>query len=218
MSDLKTAGLVTLAVVALVAAIAGVRGYLESREWRARVEVVQAEADAQLEQSRFLEREAARWEARANELSGVAGGLRSKADSLAERLSDQKYVLKGRINSVETPAELVGHPAIVQRDDLIEDLYANIVVQEEAYGELSVAYDSLSVAYTFSVDRGNSLQEALRAATIAADSLNAVLDDRPGLEPWWKPHIVVGPSAGIAGSGVPYAGVGVTVGWKIPTR
>ena len=63
--------------------------------------------------------------------------------------------------------------------------------------------------------RGDSLRVALWNATAAVDSLNAVLDRAPGSEPWWKPKIVVGPSAGLTGSGATYAGVGVTLGWTI---
>lgn len=218
MADLKNTALVVLAVVALVAITAGVREYLDAREWRERVESVQAEAALQLENSRFLEREAARWEARAKELVVVADVSKARADSLAQRLARNTVVYRDRIDRIETPAGLEGHPAIVERDDLIEDLYADVTRWEAAYVDLDIAYDTLRVAFDASQARGDSLRAALVAATAAADSLNAVLDARPGQTPWWKPRIVVGPSAGLSGSGVPYAGVGVTVGWSIPTR
>lgn len=206
------------AAVVFVAVPLGIRSILNERAWEVRVDSVQTIADRELERSRVLEALAERWEARAHELAATAEEIQNRADREAATLSAERGETAQRVREVqaETPDDLRDHPAIVQRDEIITELSDANVRWELAYGKLSTAYDTLSTAYTLSVTRGDSLRAALYAATAAADSLNAVLDDRPGRSPWWRPEIGLGPSVGLQADGTTYAGVGVHLHWEIP--
>lgn len=210
--QIKTIGLVVLSVVALMGIVGSVRGFLAARDWENEVKIAQADAAVSLERSRFLEATAAGLDAQVAALRSQAESARGEADALAGRLAARNTQFEDRISDL--PA---GEPseALVARDELIVDLHAANREWEIAYTGLSEAYAVQGVALETSQARGDSLVAALHAATAAADTLNATLDDRPGNSPWWKPVITIGPSVGIGGDGSGYAGVGVTLGWRV---
>ena len=86
-------------------------------------------------------------------------------------------------------------PPDTARDAIIDDLL-------EVNSSLRLAVDSLSVANI--------------RLFIANDSLTAVLEDRPLPRPVWLPEIRLGPQAGICMDGRFCAGIGVSIGWKLP--
>lgn len=160
----------------------------------------------------------AEWENRVERLQGAyaatseryARALRAEearadsAESRAQDLDARRPVVRERIDSVrvETPPELENHPAIVQRDQIIDSL----VVSRDAWRGLFREEQAANV-------RLRGLLEETRAH---ADSLSAVLDDRPGPRPWYVPTVTVGPQAGLDPmTGRPYKGVGVTLGWEV---
>lgn len=186
--DLKQSLLVGVAVSAVAVTVG--RCY-DSRlsEWEARVERV--------------EHQVQRETARADSLKNVAKERVARADSLASLLRTRAPKIRERIVRVreETPDSLAEHPAIVKRDSIIEGL------REES--------DGWRRAFEEQARARIALEDALRTTEASRDSLSAVLSDRPSEKPWWVPEVVVGPSAGITTTGQPYAGAGVTLGWKV---
>lgn len=125
------------------------------------------------------------------------------AEARAQELEAQEPVIRERIDSVrvQTPPELEDHPAITRRDSIIDTL----IVQRDSWKDLFREEQAANVR----------LRGLLDDAVADADSLSAVLDDRPSERPWWLPRLGVGPFAGMCSSGRPCSGVGATLSWDI---
>lgn len=180
---------IAVAVVAMAVVITDRchRGNIE--QWEQRVETLQRSHEAT--------------RARALDLLEAERARADSAEARAERLRVQEPITRERIDSVRvhTPIELRDHPAVAQRDSIIDSL----IVQRDQWKAL---YEKESAA-------NERLRRALGNAIADADSLSAVLDDRPGKRPWFIPRLGLGPGAGIDFDGEPYAGVGVNISWSI---
>ena len=135
---------------------------------------------------------------RVEALQSEADQLRSQAVAAAEAAEAREPIVRERI-AVLPPAETPGE---IERDEII------VEVQEVS--------DQWKLAYTTESAAHNKTREALFHALVRGDSLEIVLEDRPGKRAWWIPTLTVGPQAGIAfGDGGAYVGLGATLGWKL---
>lgn len=161
----------------------------EYEEWEARVETVQRQAVVNLERTV----EALQEEAEQSE----------RADSIADDVRDRAVRVEERIDTVrvETPPELEDHPAIVQRDSIIDE-----VVEQR---------DDALHAFEEQKEATATLRDALEESRETVDSLSTVLEDRPGPKPWFVPEVGAGPFAGLCSGGRPCTGVGVHVSWQV---
>lgn len=154
--------------------------------WQARVETVMDIATIELARADSLLTE--------NEL------LQMEADSLANEAAKRDTVIIRMVEELPTPApscEAFTEP----RDRVIR-------FQEVRYGDLQAAYDKRG-------DAMDLLRRAEIAARGAADSLYAVLDDRPRPLSLLIPEVGVGAFAGVCSTGAPCAGIGFTLQWKV---
>ena len=150
-------------------------------------------------------------EARAAVLEGEVREARARSDSLsalaadsAQEANEAEIRIVARIDTVrvETPPELRDHPAIVERDAIIDEQQEQIARWRSAYDLQTRALAALQVATDKAVERG--------------DSLAAVLKDRPGDRPWWLPRLGVGPAAGFDMDGRARAlPASVNLSWEI---
>lgn len=161
----------------------------EYAEWEARVETVQRQAAVNLERTV----EALREEQEQSQ----------RADSIAEDVRERAVRVEERIDTVlvETPPELEDHPAIVQRDKIIE--------------EVTDQRDDALRAFEEQKEATAILRTALEESRETVDSLSTVLEDRPSPRPWWVPEVGVGPFAGLCSDGGPCTGLGAHVSWKV---
>lgn len=179
-----------LVVIVVMAVVVTDRCHQDNiNQWEQRVETLQRSHEATRARAlHLLEQERARADS---------------AEQQAARLRVQEPLLRERIDSVrvQTPIELRDHPAVAERDSIIDSL----IVQRNKWKAL---YEEEHAA-------NKRLRRALDNVLADADSLSAVLDDRPGDRPWFIPRLGLGPGAGIAFDGKPYAGVGVHLSWSI---
>lgn len=179
-----------IAVVAVIALSSVGRCYSGQRaEWEQRIASVEAFADAQ--------------EAKANEAEALATTYMDRADSLAVAIENTAPIIRDRIVTMRdsTPMDLRGHPAIVGRDSIIDEL----LVESAGWKSAFVSQRQATV----------QLRVALDATRVARDSLRTVLDARPGQRPWWIPRLGVGVAAGIDGTLAPRTIVGMTLSWEL---
>lgn len=175
-------------IVALVAA--GYWVYSAKQEWE------------QLARSALSE--SARQSARADSAEVRALSASARADSIAAEAARIEPIIRERVrivrDTVPVPDECV--EVVAQRDSLLDEALANSDRWRSAFVAESLAVVDLRVA-----------NSALR---LANDTLTAALEARPRPWPKWLPEIRVGPQAGICTDGRACAGVGVSVGWKVP--
>lgn len=127
-----------------------------------------------------------------------ADSVEARARALTARDAEiDTLIQRVRVN---TPSELDTVPAVVDRDTIIDRLVRSRDRWKRMYENEHAA--------------NRRLQRHLQEALADSDSLSAVLDDRPGPEPWWLPEVGVGPFAGWCARG-PCAGAGITVSWEI---
>lgn len=178
---------VAVVVIAVVVTDHCHQGNIE--QWEQRVETLQRAHEAT--------------RTRALDLLEAERARADSAEARAQRLRVQEPIIRERIDSVRvhTPVELQDEPAIVQRDSIIDGLIRQRDQWKALYEEEHTA--------------NKRLRRALDNAVADADSLSAVLDDRPGDRPWFIPRLGLGPGAGITFDGDPYAGVGVHISWSI---
>lgn len=177
--------LAALAVLAGVAYASSV--YLRKQdEWNARVERVQAEARANLALADSAT-------ARADELQGLS-------DSLAFLAEQRDTVIIRMIEELPAPPADC-EPYTAPRDSVIH--------------ELGLRADDLLAAFEIERTASDQLRIAEARSHAAADSLAAVLSDRPLPKPGWIPEIGLGATAGICTTGQPCVAVGVTLSWKV---
>ncbi len=182
-------------IIGLVAGLVGI--VFAGNCYRAQAEEWERQVRVALVQAKSLDERARAAEERAESAA-------ADARALAEELRTQEPIIRERIKTVrvETPVELEGHPAIVERDQLIDVLTTESAGWREAYELQLRASADLKLA---NVD--------LRAR---GDSLVRVLKDRPKKHPWWLPRLGVGPYAGIDMNGKPSAGpVAIHLAWEL---
>ena len=132
------------------------------------------------------------------DLEAEAEELRSQAVASAEEAAARVPVIRERIVRLP-PAETPGE---VERDEIIVELVQN--------------RDKWKLAYELSEMSNGRLQQGIQVALARGDSLETVLEDRPGKHPWFIPELGIGPFAGICIGGVPCAGpVALSLTWKI---
>lgn len=175
-------------VVALAVAAFILHSFIGMRDaaWQARVETVMEKATTEL--------------ARADSLSDEAKDLRALADSLALEAERKDTVIVRMVEELPAPSpscEAFTEP----RDEVIR-------FQEVRYGDLQKAHETQTKAMDL-------LRRAEIAARESADSLYAVLDDRPRPLSPLIPEVGVGAFAGVCSTGAPCAGIGFTLQWKV---
>lgn len=143
------------------------------------------------------------WMARARSLQEAAGAWSRQAHELADRAQQRDTVIVESIRTVResTPPEIRVEPSVVARDSIIDEL----VVTNNHWQQ---AFEQQARAYILS-------QESARTYKIAADSLRAVLEDRPEPRAWWIPQVGVGGFTGYCPNLGTCSGVGVTLSWRI---
>jgi hypothetical protein len=103
------------------------------------------------------------------------------------------------VREVEVPA--IAQPFVAQRDSVIDDLLVALDEKDEVIAE-----------YVSVVE---FLQRESASFELRGDSLEAVLEDRPGPKKWWMPEAGVGPFVGMCQGGGICSGVGLTLSWRI---
>ena len=177
-------------IVAVVIAV-GVSRYHNSKadEWEQRVQSVLATSAQLVDRAEDAE-------GRADDAEAAAADLRADAIAMAG-------VRDVRIENLQeiTPPELVNHPAIVERDDIIVGL------KDEVTSWIGI------------VDKQAEALVDLRLANVylhtAVDSLTLTLEDRPKKRPWYLPRLGIGPYAGVDFDGKPSKGIGVHLAWEL---
>ncbi len=188
---MRVARNVVIIAVAVLAVAAVVRIYMGSQyaKWNQRVEEV-------LE---FAEGESAR----ADSAIAEAEKRVEYADSVARVVEARAPIIRERIIRIrEEPVPEDCEPVVAARDSVINDLLV-----ENGQLQLVVGDQRFAIA---------RYAAANLALGIANDSLVAVLKDRPIPPPRGLPEIRVGPQAGICMDGRACAGVGISLGWKVP--
>jgi hypothetical protein len=135
--------------------------------------------------------------AHALEAEEVADSLRSqaaRAASEASARSDETDELIVAIPPAVTPAE-------EQRDSVIVRLVGERDGWREAYLVADSAYNKLQGAFDLAIERGDSLQ--------------AVLDDRPGDRPWFIPRVTIGASGVLDDGAFEVKVPAINLGWEI---
>lgn len=158
-------------------------------EWEARITRVE-------EHNRGLERQRREAVARADSLQAANDSLVARTDAEAPLIRERIVVVRD-----STPAGIAEHPAVVARDSIIDDLLGESARYRTAYMRERAASASLRVA--------------LKATVAARDSLQAVIDDRPGGRLWFIPRVGVGVAAGLDAGGKPRTVAGATLSWEI---
>jgi len=182
--------LVVPAAVALVVAAAGLAGLRarDSRVWETRAVHALALADTAT--------------SRADSLEAVASAANTRAEEMAElaaqrgRLAQQRVV---EIRERAVPDTCLSYTT--PRDEVIDTLLVSVDRWGAAWGEGVAARVALT-----------SANLSLR---LVADSMSAVLRDRPGGRSAWVPTVGLGLFTGLCVGGDPCAGVGVTLSWSI---
>lgn len=178
------------AVVVIAVVVAGQCVHQNESEWEDRVE--------------RLQKDFAESRARYEEALEDAKERADSAETLAEEARAHQPAIEKRIRTVrvETPPDLEDHPAIVVRDSIID-------AQQDQIGRWRSAFEQQRRAFL-------DLQEVAEDALAQADSLSAVLGDRPSGRPWWLPRLGVGPYVGVNAKGEPSIGpVSAHISWEI---
>ena len=173
---------------AIVAAVLTIRGMVGARdaEWQARVDRVISDTEVALAEGTVF---------RSN-----ADSLTTLADSLRIEASRRDTVIQEMI--VELPAPPAECETFtLPRDRVILTLGEQIVtITAEAEAERGAA---------------QLLRLAEAHARMSADSLRAVLDDRPKPLPSFIPRIGLGATAGVNSHGQPDVVFGFTLSWEV---
>lgn len=131
-------------------------------------------------------------------LEDEAEDLRSQAADEAGEAAAREPVIRERIERLP-PAVTPGE---IERDEIIEEVVVN--------------RDKYKLAYELSKMANNKLKLAVGVALARGDSLESVLEDRPGKKSWLIPELGVGPFVGICAGGNPCAGpIALTLTWKL---
>ncbi len=142
--------------------------------------------------------ESKRLRARVVDLQAEAEELRSQAVASAEEAEAREPVIRERIEALP-PAVTPGE---VERDEIIVELERN--------------RDRWKLAYELSDMANGRLQQAIGVAVTRGDSLESVLEDRPGKHPWFIPEVGIGPFAGLCADGRACIGpVSINLSWKL---
>lgn len=178
-----------LGAAAVVAAVLAIRSFVGARdaEWQARVEREAARAEVAL--------------ALGDSLRSAADRLETEVDSLVSNAARLDTVVQTRI--VELPAPPTDcEPFTAPRDSVI-------LLQEERFTSVSAALEREREAAAL-------LRQAEAHARESADSLLAVLDDRPRPLSPLIPTVGLGCSAGLSvTTGTPDAACGLTLSWEV---
>lgn len=177
-----------LGAVAVVAIALGVRHFFGQKdaEWQARVERVSAMVQTE--------------RARADAVARQAVAFQTVADSLRAEAARRDTVIVTRIERLPVP------PPDCEAFTLPRD--SVILEQERRYGDILSAFDAERQASA-------RLYSAFVATSFSADSLQAVLDDRPRPLSPLIPRVGLGVTAGICTTGQPCAAVGLTLSWEV---
>ena len=180
-----TKALVALAVLAGVAFVSSL--YLRQQdEWEGRVRVAEALAAENL--------------TAADSLLAVAIRFEDEAIALAIQAEQRDTVIIRMIEELPAPPS-EALPYTEPRDSVI--------------AEMAARHDDISAAYESEREAAALLRLAEGRAHAAADSLMAVLDDRPIPRPGFIPEVGFGVTAGVCTTGQPCVAVGVTLSWKV---
>lgn len=177
-----------LGAVAIAVAVLAVRSFVGVRdaEWQARVGIEMARAEEALAANDSLREQAA--------------NLQLISDSLVANAVEQDTVIIRMIEELPAPpAE--AEPFTAPRDSVI-------TAQQEHI-------ETLSDALTAQREASGLLAAAEAEARAAADSLYAVLDDRPRPLSPLIPSLGLGATAGICTTGQPCVAVGLTLSWEV---
>ena len=177
-----------MGVAVLAAAALAAQSVIGQRdaEWQARVETESARAEHAL--------------AIGDSLRVEADSLEALADSLAGAAHARDTVIVTMIEELPAPPPDC-EPFTAPRDSVIAE-------QERRYADASAALENQRSA-------ADQLRLAEAKARESADSLLAVLADRPRPLSPFIPEVGVGPFAGICATGQPCAGFGVSLSWKV---
>jgi hypothetical protein len=177
-----------LGAVAVVAAVLVVRSWAGQRdaEWQERVEREVARAEEALAIGDSIRVEAESYE--------------SLADSLATASKQRDTVIVRMVE--ELPAPPVDcEPFTAPRDSVI--------------AEMAERHDDVAAAFEAEREAAALLRAAEARARVSADSLLAVLDDRPRPLSPLIPKVGLGATAGICTTGQPCVAVGLTLSWEV---
>ena len=177
-----------LGAAAIVAAVLTVRSVWAAKdaEWQERVERESARAEAALVVGDSLRVEAISLEARADSLETVA--------------AQRDTVIQTRIVNLPAPTPDC-EPFTAPRDSVI-------FLQAEQIEDVRSAFEAQREASA-------RLRAAEAHARQAADSLLAVLDDRPRPLSPLIPKVGLGATAGICTTGQPCVAVGLSLSWEV---
>jgi hypothetical protein len=175
-------------VAVLAAAILAVRSFVGARdaEWQARVERETARAEVALTIGDSLREEAT--------------FLGEVADSLAHEAEIRDTVIVRMVEELPAPPPDC-EPFTAPRDSVI-------LVMQERHADIASALRAQREA-------SGLLRAAEAQARNAADSLLAVLDDRPRPLSPLIPKVGLGATAGICTNGQPCVSFGLTVNWEV---
>lgn len=179
-------GAVTLVVLASAAYGAFSRHRVS--EWETRADSALRVAAAQQERA-FAHRE------RAEAAENAARRLRIQADSLRTRTRERIV----EVREIPVPEEC--EEVVAPRDSIIDTLEVESETLRDALDAQMEAAAQLRVEADTWRERG--------------DSLEVVLQDRPGPRARWVPVAGVGLFAGMCSNGLPCMGAGVTLTWEI---
>lgn len=157
-------------------------------EWEIRVESALVDARA--------------WEAQAEVYRELANSAEVRAEAVNVKATERVRVVRERVVEVrEVEAPAIAQPFVAVRDSIIDELLVVVKEKDEAIAE----YVSV-VAF---------LRQESKAFELRGDSLEVVLEDRPGPRKWWMPKLGLGPFTGVCQGGGFCSGVGVTLSWSI---
>ena len=185
MNNALKTAIVAVAVLAAVLVVRSVIGAKDA-EWQSRVERVTTESRANL--------------AAADIARLRADDLQELADSLMAESVKRDTVIVTRIKNLPAPPPDC-EPFTIPRDEIIIDLrkQKNLV----------------ATAFARERQASTQLRMAEAGARRSADSLLAVLDDRPRPVSPLIPALGIGATAGICTTGQPCMAVGLTLSWKL---
>ena len=172
----------------MVAAVLTIRSFVGARdaEWQARVERETVRAEVNL--------------AIGDSLRAAADEMQGMVDSYALLAEQKDTVIVRMVEELPAPPPDC-EPFTAPRDSVI-------MVMEERHDNVSAALESQREA-------ARLLRQAEARARTSADSLLAVLDDRPTPLSPLIPRVGLGATAGICTTGQPCVAVGLTLSWEV---
>ena len=185
MNNALKTAIVAVAVLAAVLVVRSVIGAKDA-EWQSRVDRVTDESRVAL--------------AEADVATLRADSLQAIADSLMIEAGKKDTIIVTRIMNLPAPPPDC-EPFTIPRDEIIIDLRKQKNLVATAFARERQASGQLRIA------------EA--GARRSADSLLAVLDDRPRPVSPLIPSVGLGATAGICTTGQPCMAVGLTLSWKL---